>query len=190
MALHLRVLLPVVLAGLVAAAAPAHAQFGGGGAYPVTLSATATDLADGATGQDRWRFDFTVTGDMAQGDVLAVLLGDIYADLVNLTPSVPGQFDTAIDTSQLTPQYRLTDTGGNAATQSFSVGLVLSPTIAVPGSLSVASLYNSVSGITGFRTVTIGLVPAAPVPEAGTASLLALGLVALAIGRRRRVPAR
>lgn len=174
-----------LLAGLVSA--PAQAQFGGGASAPVTLSGSATDLVDTTAGQDLWRFDFQVSGPMTTGDRLSIVFGSsFYSNLVALTPSVPGEFTVGIDTPAFgSPTFNITDDGATAAVNSFALGLVLSPAVVLPGSVSVPALYQGVGQVTAFMPLTtLNLVPAAAVPEAPAVAMMALGLLALSLRRR------
>lgn len=177
-----------LLAGLAMLCAPAHAQFGGGGASVPAVTLTLTDIVDVTPGADLWHLSFSVAAGLQNGSVLTIPFADSYWGAIsNVTQ--PAAFAPGSAVTPGIPQTDLTfkNTGATTVGSSvFGMDAVRELYIASGTTLKLQNL----TGTPGLRTVTwAAATPPAPVPEASTLSMLAAGLVAMGWLRRRQTQA-
>lgn len=155
-----------------------------GAAAAVSVGFVATNLADTVAGQDLWRYDYTLFGGLSDGHSVSLLFSpSTYAQLVSLgadtrlaafaaepSPTVP--FDGMFQLSALFGPIAAADPAPTAALQFVWSGS------GTPAEQPFEHLNDSFS--------VVGTGVTAPVPEAGTAAMLASGLVALGWLARRR----
>lgn len=163
-----------VLGGLLAVTGAANA---------LTISFTATNLADTTPGQDLWRYSYTLNGAVSQFDVFTFTFDDLlYGTLSNPQPGTSASLQVQPLVQPATP----TDgTFGVRVSQAPVGGSYVNRTgvaidfvwkgVGTP-SAQPFTLFNS-SG-TVLQTGTT-----APVPEPGTYAMMAIGLLLLAARR-------
>lgn len=172
----------IVLASLAALAAPAHAQ--------IAVTGTGTDLVDVNAGQDLWRFDFTITGQMATDSLYKMILTGDFGSPVNLSSGEFGQYGVALlNPFGLGWEYHFTDTGTTATTNSFAFAAVRGAGLLPNSSTSLSGIYQTggAFGPSQFTPASLSMGAAlAPVPEASTTAMLFAGLAAMGFMVRRR----
>lgn len=174
-----------------------EAQFGGG-TPPITITATATDLAD-ITMTDRWRLDMLVTGSVSNGSVVNIAFNPLFFNLLDLHSNFGNPVYTSALEFPLTggTNYRITynnpfgcTTNCVATNVPFAVefdwtreaGTVF-PGDRTPGTQNgISFTFNPASGVTSFGQVAVSL---STVPEPGVTTLLLTSLVPLSCMRRR-----
>jgi hypothetical protein len=156
-------------------------------AWPLSVVYTAVDLADGVSGADRWRYDYTLSGDLGEFEGVNLLFA--YGTYQAL------QVVTAPDPSALS-YYLAQPVPALAADGLFTVSAVR-PVVGENLGFSVAFDYLG-SGAPGaqpyerfdanFTLTGSGMTtPALPaVPEPATSTLLLVSLAALALALRRQ----
>jgi MYXO-CTERM domain-containing protein len=155
-----------------------------GSAWSAEVRFKPADLPDIVSAEDLWEFQYTLAGDFAQFDGLTlVFAADKFAGLSLARPPDTAAFASLLAQPQpgLGADGLLTLTAERAViseTHQFSVSFVW-----LASGLSGAQPFEVFDG-TNFEVTQFGVTQAIPEPKA--ASLLLLGLVALAALRRRQ----
>ena len=160
----------------LALTAPAHA---------IQIEYLATDLTDTTPGQDLWRYDYRVgNGTFLAGQGFFVEFDyNTTSDLQDPPPAVNGDWDPQVaQPSQIIPDTGLYDALARADSPAlanlFSVEFVWSGGVTGPGSQPF-TVYDA-----AFAPIETGnTVAATPIPA--PAALIAIGLLALSVPRRR-----
>ena len=155
-----------------------------GAAAATDVRFAATNLADIVSGQDLWRYDFTVLGGLGDSESVNVLFG----------PTDYGQLQVISADARLLPSAidPLPSLPADGILSLFAAGTIAASDPAPAAALQFVWMGSGAPGAQpfeklndSFNLVATGVT--SPVPEAGTGAMLAAGLAGLAwLGRRNR----
>jgi len=161
-------------------------------AQAVTLSATATDLQDAVSGQDLWRFDYSLAGPLPAGN--GVTLTFSYLDFAGLAvvtaPAIDVDYSLLDTDAPATFDGLLTLIAKGDLTSAYTTSFSVSFTKLTPSALSSQSFggFDELGDpiLNGGGGISVTIVPPSPVPEPSNAALFVLGAFAVAGAQWRR----